>query len=276
MSTVGLDIGRRNVKLYTGSKFIVYPAVLGEWRDMKVGTNESSRGYTGSFNGSKFFAGTLAEDESEFPRQMLVKTKITDDALLLALIGLHRAGIVNADVVTGVPVDQHDEATKRAFSELLLGKWELELNGVLRAININSVRVAVEGGGAYWSAPKEGVIRILDGGSKTFNYITIKNRRYIDRESGTLDFGFDTNKSTDSEQLILKIAGELGKKWGSDDEVYTVGGEAEALARYLRRYFKKAQPYHSRKYVDIDGHQTDMNLLANAWGYYAMGVAVNG
>jgi plasmid segregation protein ParM len=229
----------------------------------------------GEFQGNRFFAGSLAEDESEFPRQMLVDTKVTQDALLLGLIGLHTAGISNADIVTGVPVDQHDEATKTAFKDLLLGRWELELNGILRHINVNSVRVAVEGGGAFWSVPKDGIIRIVDGGSKTINCITIKNRRYNDRESFTLDFGFDTNKSTDAEQLVLRIVGELGKKWKSNDEVYTVGGEAATLARHLKPYFVKAEPYHKERFVSIGTDQVDINLLATAWGYHEIGSAVN-
>ncbi|QOY37999.1 ParM/StbA family protein [Anaerobacillus isosaccharinicus] len=102
------------------------------------------------------------------------------------------------------------------------------------------------------------MIRVVDGGSKTINYVTLKNRRYVDRESGTLDFGFETNKSTNDKQLVARIAGELGKKWEVEDVIWTVGGKASVLADYLQPYFENVAPMPNA-------------LYANAMGYYKMG-----
>lgn len=274
MNVVGLDLGRRNVKLYTGHRYITFPAVVGEWRDIKL-ENALGRGaFRGTFNGQKFFAGVLAEEESEFPRQMLIESKATPDALLLALIGLHQTNMTDFDIVTGVPVKLHDRENKEALINLLKGQWEIEVNGVLRKVNIHRVRVAVEGGGAFWSNPKDGLVRIVDGGSKTINFITMRNRRYVDRDSGTLDFGFDTNKSSDIANMVTRIAGELGKKWNQDDQVYTVGGEARSLAEYLKPYFPKATVFQSSKLHVQDQEVIDLNLFSNAIGYYNIGRTV--
>lgn len=207
---------------------------------------------------------------------MLVDTKVTYDALLLALIALHQTGQTNFDVVTGVPVSLHDKNNKGSLIKLLTGRWEIEVNGVTRKINIHRVRVAVEGGGAFWSNPKDGLVRIVDGGSKTINYITMLNRRYVDRDSGTLNFGFDTNKSSDVQSLVDRVAGELGKKWKQDDEVFTVGGEADRLAEYLQTYFPKARTFHDQRVANVGDEEIDLNLFSNAMGYYQIGRTLNG
>jgi plasmid segregation protein ParM len=271
VNVVGLDLGRRNIKLFTGHKYIWLPAIVGEWRDIKLDYRGNSKGYQGVFNGEKFFAGTLAEDESEFPRQMLVEKKATPDALLLALIALHQTQMTDFDVVTGVPVSLHDKENKESIINLLKGRWDLELNGVKRTINIARVRVAVEAGGAFWSNPRDGVVRIVDGGSKTINYITMKNKKYVDRDSGTMPFGFDTNKSSDHAQMVTSIAGELGKKWGQNDIVFTTGGEAEKLAKYLKIYFPYADVLQERKKIMVGEEEIDLNMFSNAIGYYNIG-----
>lgn len=276
MSVVGLDLGRRNIKAFTGEKYVTFPAIVGEWRDIKLENDLGSKAFYGEFQGQRFFAGTLAEEESEFCRQMLVDSKATPDSLLLALIALHKIGLTEADIVTGVPIDQHDRTTKESLINLLKGVWELNLNGVKRTISISRVRVAVEGGGAFWSNPKDGLVRLVDGGSKTINYITMRNRRYVDRDSGTLKFGFDTNKSSDYEQMVTSIAAELGKKWSQNDSVYTVGGQSETLAKYLKPYFPYTTTLQENKIVVHQGERVDLNLFSNAVGYYNIGRTVNG
>jgi plasmid segregation protein ParM len=274
MDVVGLDLGRSGIKLYTGHKYISFPAIVGEWRDIKLSNTIGTKGFDGCFNGEKFFAGVLAQDESEFRRQMLVESKATPDALLLALISLHQTSMTDFDVVTGVPFNLHDTINKAALTNLLLGRWELEVNQVKRFINIIRVRVAVEGGAAFWSNPRDGIIRIVDGGSKTINYITMKNKKYVDRDSGTMPFGFDTNKSSNDQQMVISIAGELGKKWDQNDIVQTIGGKAESLAEYLRPYFPKAQIMHEKKKIISNNEEIDQNLFANAVGYYNIGRTV--
>lgn len=271
MHTVGLDLGRRNVKLFTGDRYVWFPAVVGEWRDLKLRNNFGSKAFDCMYGGERFFAGVLAENESEFARQMLIEDKAHQDTLLLALIALSHSPHDDFDIVTGLPVNLHDEEHKNALSNLLVGTHTITVNGVTRTLTIHRVRVVVEGGGAFWSSPKDGVVRLIDGGSKTINYITMRNRKYVDRDSGTLGFGFDTNKSTDASQLASRVVGEVGKKWGKQDKVYTVGGEASRLASLVKPFFPNTatlQPEQSA--ISTDG-SIDFNMFANAMGYYNIG-----
>lgn len=276
MSVVGLDIGRRNVKVYDGVKFVHFPSVIGEWRDLKLKNDFGSKAFVVEFNGEKYFAGVLAERESEFSRQMLLEDKVHGDTLLLALIALWHFVDGNTerfDIVTGLPVNMHDNENKRRLMNLLIGDWIIRVNGVEKEIKINEVRVAVECGAAFWSNPRDGLVRLLDGGSKTINFVTMLDKRYVDRDSGTLSFGFDTNKSLDLRQLSARIAGELGKKWTKDDEVFVIGGQADNLVNLLKGYFPKIRKLHTGKWVELD-NMVDLNLFANAIGYFNIGKAV--
>lgn len=275
MYNVGLDLGRRNVKLYTGYEYIYFPAVVGEWRKLNLENRFGNKAFQGVFNDQPFFAGTLAERESEYARQMLIEDKATPDALLLALLALHQTGQTEFDVVTGLPVTSHTKENKEKLINLLEGSHKIEVNNKVYHVNINRVRVAVEGGGAFWSNPQDGLVRILDGGSKTFNYITLKNKHYVDRDSGTLPFGLDTNQNNDFSQLSARLAGDLGKKWSQYDHVYTVGGKAIELAHHLKQYFPKIQPLQqNNRALDQNNEPVDLNLFANAIGYYMIGGAV--
>lgn len=273
MNIVGLDLGRRNVKLFNGHKYISFPSVVGEWRDLKLDYIMDKRGFDVEFLGEKSFVGTTAEDESEFARQMLVEDKATPDALILALTALHQTQMTDLDVITGVPVNLHDTKNKQALVDLLQGSWEIKVKGVLRKIHVHRVRVSVEGGGAFWSNPFDGLVRIIDGGSKTFNYITIKNRVFVDKGSGTLTFGFDTNKSTDTRQLITRVAGELGKVWGAKDKVLAVGGNALEIVDHITPYFPNAEVLQPQL-LSVENEDIDLNLFANAIGYYNIGRTV--
>lgn len=274
MEIVGLDLGRRNIKAFTGSRYLTFSAFVGEWRDIKLKNNYGAGSFEGVYKGERFFAGSLAEHESEFARQMLTDDKAHQDALLLALIALFNTGDTEFDIVTGLPVNQHDDSTKKNLIELLEGSHELTLNGKTKVLNINRVRVSVEGGGSFWANPHDGLVRLIDGGSKTINYVTMLNRRYVDRDSGTLPFGFDTNKSVNIKQMMNRIAGELGKKWGKQDRVLTAGGQAKELVEGLREYFPLIETLQGSKIVVQGEKQIDLNLFSNAVGYYNIGRTV--
>lgn len=258
MSIVGLDCGRKSVKVFTGQKMFNFASIVGEARERNLNNRHSNGDLEVEFESEKFYVGELAERESEFYRAMMTEQKDHDDTRLLALTALHQANVTEARVITGLPVANHNDENKKRLKQLLQGRWEITVNGERKIIIIKSVDVAAEGGAAFWSRPTDGIVRVIDGGSKTINYVTLKDRRYVDRESGTLDFGFETNKSTNDKQLIARIAGELGKKWGNKDLIWTAGGKALDIAKYIEPYFKNAIPM-------------DNALYANAIGFHAIG-----
>jgi plasmid segregation protein ParM len=101
-------------------------------------------------------------------------------------------------------------------------------------------------------------VRVIDAGSRTVNYVTLKDKRYVDRDSGTLPFGFGTTISGDLRQMAARIAGELGRKWRETDAVLVAGGRAEELAKELKQYFPQTETFTNP-------------LFANAIGYYRIG-----
>ncbi|CAM3958647.1 hypothetical protein L1N85_00050 [Paenibacillus alkaliterrae] len=90
------------------------------------------------------------------------------------------------------------------------------------------------------------------------NYVTMRNKRYVDRDSGTLPFGFNTNKTDNPCQMAARIAGELGKKWATNDNVWVSGGRAKEMAELLRQYFPLVLTVENPIY-------------ANAIGFYRVG-----
>jgi len=190
---------------------------------------------------------------------MMTEEKAHADTLLLALIALHRV-TTEANIITGLPVYLHDTERKNALKQLLRGngKWDITVNGVKKTISVPRIEVAVEGGAAFWSSPRDGLVRVIDAGSRTVNYVTLKDKRYVDRDSGTLPFGFGTTISGDLRQMAARIAGELGRKWRETDAVLVAGGRAEELARELKQYFPQTETFTNP-------------LFANAIGYYRIG-----
>lgn len=257
VETLGLDIGRNGVKAYNGNRTFFIPSVVGEWRERRLESRRDDD-IEVTFEGERYFVGNLALNESEFARYMMTDNKAHADTLLLALTAIHFAGQSVLNVTTGLPVELHTPDSKAAMRDLLRGKWDIEVNGEKRTIRIMDVKVAVEGGGAFWSAPADGLVRIIDAGSKTVNFVTMRSKRYVDRDSGTLPFGFNTNKTENPKQLAARIAGELGKKWSATDNVWICGGRAALLAELLRPYFTNARPM-------------EQPLFANAIGFWRVG-----
>lgn len=265
-NVIGLDIGRSGVKAYTGTSMFHFPSIVGEGVVRKLNSHYGEGSFEVHFGGEHYFIGDLAADESDFPRQMLTDSKAHEDTRLLALCAICRAGLSDATVITGLPVVQHDDENKRKIRELLIGDraglWDITVNGERRVIRITDVKVAVEGGGAFWSAPENGLVRIIDAGSKTINYVTMRDTRYNNRESGTLPFGFSTVASDNPREMAKRIAGNLGgRNWKADDTVLVCGGRARELAELLSsEFFPKSAPMPNA-------------LFANAIGFYNAGRA---
>lgn len=263
MIVVGLDIGRHSVKVAAPGKLFSFRSLLGEWRERNLKNKPRPDDLEIEFEGRRYFGGSLAEDESAFVTTMMTDEKDHEHTLILALVALHRAEIHHAAVVTGLPVALHDDERKERMRKLLRGVWNITVNGVRRTIVIDRVEVAVEGGGAFWSQPTDGLVRIIDAGAKTTNYVTMRDRRYIDRDSGTLSEGCETAKTGDIDRFAAYIAGQVGRRWKQTDRVWVCGGMAEELAARLRTYFPRAEAMSKAQF-------------ANALGFYNAGKLVIG
>lgn len=262
---LGIDAGNARVKVCGPAGAIDFDAALGEWRQRNLVNSHGADDMEVEYGGKRYFAGSLARSESEFGGAMMGDSKAHEEARIRVLLAAARYEVQTCRIVTGQPIGKHGAAEKDRIISLLRGDHALTVNGKRHRISIGDVKVAAEGAAAFWSAPQPGLIRIVDVGSGTVNCATVLDQRYVDRDSFTLTYGFDSTKSSDRGAMADGIAREALKKWGRGDRVYLVGGGAESIAPHLQKYFPMAEILRPT----FGGGQLHP-VYANAVGYYAL------
>jgi plasmid segregation protein ParM len=152
---------------------------------------------------------------------------------------------------------------------MLKGWHTIVVNGIEKSFHIRNVECAAEGISSFWSNPQNGLVRILDIGSGTVNYSTVFDQRYIDKDSGTLSFGVNTNKSNNLQALARGIATHTLKKWSPQDRVFVVGGISDTILPHLKQYFPNVEvlyPIFNQQYINP--------IIANAIAFYIIGVNI--
>jgi len=270
---VGIDAGNNEVKVAYQNGVDKFASAIGEYRERNIVNRHGDDDMIFEFEGRLGFAGTLALAESEFAGAIMGDSKAHEDAKLRILLALHRIKTAHNcfRIVVGQPIGKHNSEEKDAIKRMLIGTHELIVNKERKWITIDRVEVAAEGGVAFWSAPREGLLRIIDVGSATVNCATLLNKRYIDRDSFTLPFGFSTVKTRDMNELARGIFTQTSKKWSASDDVLTVGGIADQIAESLRKYYPRARSVSPT----LDG-EVYPPIYANAIGMYTIGRAIYG
>lgn len=269
---MGIDAGNHEVKVKTEAGVWKFLSDLGESRELKISQPHGEDDMVFEYDGRRGFAGSLARYESEFVGSMMGLSKAHEDAKLRVLLAVHRhAGDARlVRIVVGQPIKMHIDEEKGRIKRMLEGHHNMKVNGVEKRFQIERVEVAAEGGASFWANPIMGKHRFVDAGSGTVNCATILNKRYIDRESDTLPFGVNTNKTNDTASLARAIATECSKKWQTGDSVYLVGGSAEALEEPFKRYFPNAKAMSPMTFVD--GVLRPVHpVYTNAIGFYEIG-----
>jgi plasmid segregation protein ParM len=289
---IGIDCGRSYVKTVTKGlrKGELYrdsfESIVGSGRQLKINKRAANE-IECWFEDKHYFVGSLADDESLDARQLML-TKNHKDTLVLTLVAAARAGAHGKiSVVTGLPVENHTPEQKQAIADLLSGEgqtYRIDVNGTKYSIKLDRVAVAVEGGAAYWSEekPVDGLVRVLDIGSKTVNYVTIKNKRFRDRGSGTLNKGVETMGNASAAEHVESIAGSLGREgWEENDEVIVAGGKAVELLPHVQEFFPNARlpridwnVFPHLKDKEDNEKAAELAKFANAIGFYRMGAAM--
>lgn len=230
------------------TKPFILPAFVGEKRQRNI-TNErldTEIELVTSFG--SFFVGDLARAESHGAGRLMTKSKIHDDTKVLILASVARAVPDGESVVltTNLPIEQHSAGQKKALANLLRGEHAVVINGTKKRFVIERVNVGAEGAAAYMflCRGQGGTRRFIDLGSRMMNYATVRNGRYIDRESGSLNYGCDTVKGAN---LVHRVVSDLSAAWADfNDWTYLLGGGAykhsEGLARYFPRLMCAAYP----------------------------------
>lgn len=270
---VGIDAGNNKVKVAGPLGIDSFSSTLGEYRERNLEQLHGKDDMIFEYRGRKGFAGSLAEAESEFCGSIMGDSKAHEDTKIRVLIALHRycQTTNNFDVVVGQPISKHSAQAKQRIKQMLLGPHEITVNSKTKYLNINRIEVAAEAGAAFWSNPIEGKVHIVDAGSATVNCATLQDGRYVDRDSFTLSFGCNTNKSNDLQSMVRGIVTHTSKKWDLRDTVFITGGAAEQLLPYIRDYYTdsavlspvlEGKPYES--------------IFSNAIGFYMIGRSIYG
>lgn len=240
---LGIDAGNHTVKIAGENGVIKFSSILGEYRERTLIETFSENDIVYVYGERKGFAGKLAEIESEFAGSIFGTTKAHEDTLIRVLLGIAQYGAdASYEIVVGQPIIQHNEDEKKRIKDMLLGEHLIKVNDQRHKILIERCEVAAEGGVAFWSHPKKGLIRILDFGSGTVNGASLTDGKYIDRDSFTTDFGLSTIRSTDRTAFVRAVYIETQKKrWHKSDQVYIVGGASEELLPFIQNHFDQVE-----------------------------------
>jgi plasmid segregation protein ParM len=271
---VGIDSGRNATKV-AAERIFSFPSRIGTARQLQL---ESGLDYEVEINGDKYFVGWLAEEaldrrgvvgESKFLKEMKI-------CFLTALALANCPGKRNY-ITTGLPVSQHTPQDKLLLISLLKGQYRVRIGGKETELNISNINAVPEGAGAWWDAIlndygrvaepallQQPVVRIIDLGSRTINYLTLNEGRFVDRLSGTLNYGcleLD-HPANDPEKFAQRIKADLMQKWlevRPSELTFLTGGGAlvmeETLARLLPNTTIATDP-----------------VTANARGYKKLGI----
>lgn len=263
------------VKVVGEKGMIHFHSTLGESREINLQQIHGEDDMIFEYEGEKGFAGSLAMYESEFGGSILGETKAHRDTKIRTLIAIHRYSTIynvkesSFDIVLGQPISTHNHNEKEKLKNMLIGEHVITVNGIEKSFQINKIEIAAECASSYWSSNlNEGLVRIVDVGSGTVNYATIFEQRFIDKDSNTISYGMNTNKSNSLPALARGIATETLKKWNQNDKVYVIGGVAEQIHPHIKEYFSNAEVLYP-----IFNQQYTNPTFANAIAFYY--VAVN-
>lgn len=249
MSIAAIDAGNRYTKYFDTRLTcpIRFPSAIGiNDLDRNLKGRQEEFDFEWQYEGLSGFAGSLALRESEYVESRKDDSKAHFDARLRTLIALHQNAIGNEhSIIVGQPIDTHSEEEKNKIKSMYTSKrHDLTVNGKRKIIIIRHCEVAPEGAASgLLVAPERGVIRVIDIGSSSINFATIRDLDFNNKGSGTFFEGMETKKvmqpASFARQIASKAVGLL--KWSPQDAVFITGGGAEELFMYLQEFFPGLQ-----------------------------------
>lgn len=272
---LGIDAGNYKTKVVGNYGLMDFISAIGESRDVNLQQKHGEDDMVFEYEGRKGFAGTLAVYESEFVGSIMGDSKAHEDTRLRVLLAIHRyCTLYNINdnsfqIILGQPIAKHNQKEKEFLKWLICGRHTITVNGIERTFTVTQCEIAAEGASSLFSNMKKGLVRIIDLGSGTCNFATLLDGRFIDKDSGTLTFGMNTNKSNDMFALSRGIATNVLKKWDKNDNVFVVGGVADEITSMLKEYFPNTHvlyPIYKNKFVNP--------IYANAVAFYNIAVNV--
>jgi plasmid segregation protein ParM len=223
---IGVDLGYGFVKATDGRKDIIFPAVVGQARNLRYVNDEATeQNYINNMDvivgEREYFVGDLANRQSDIVLFSLNENRMDENiskVLLttsLALLANDRNSGFN--VVTGLPVGFYTE-TKQTITQHFKGRHNLTLRLNQQAeqeknLHVNEVKVLPQPFGSLFNLilDQNGVlidenmaaakIGIIDIGFRTTDYIVVNSLENIDRLSGSSNTALSTSYIMISEML---------------------------------------------------------------------------
>lgn len=276
--TLGIDAGNFSAKVAGAYGVDTYRTAICDWFPRNVAETFGDDDMEFEIDGRRGYAGSVAVFEDPFGGgAMYGESKVHEDTKIRVLLAIHRYIIkyapdtTHVSLVTGQPIISHTPDEKRDLVNLLKGTAEFKVDGVTRKLSINDVGVAPEGSGAFWANAQDGTIRIIDVGSGTVNCATIIDRRHINAQSATFNYGMETVDSTDLAAIARAIVRSTTQlKWRKDDTVFVCGGVANELLPYLASHLTSVKPLLPQLTI-ADGYaESHEPVFANAVGFYEL------
>lgn len=278
---LGIDAGNYRAKVAGEYGVDTYRTAICDWFE-RIIEEDFGAGDDMEFelNGRRGYAGTLASYEDQFGGgAMYGDTKAHDDTLVRVLLAIYRykekycPGFNKFSIVVGQPISSHNKTEKDKLTKMLRGEHFITINGKSQHFNIESVAVAAEGSGAFWSSPQaNGLVRIIDVGSGTVNCASIDNRRHINNSSSTFNFGTETTNGGVSAIVRGVIQSTSSLRWSRDDKILLCGGIATEAIELMRDHFSNIE-LMSPTLRTHNGDTQQLPVYANAIGFYEIAKA---
>ncbi|MBT2733589.1 plasmid segregation protein ParM [Neobacillus sp. B4I6] len=277
---LAIDAGAYEVKGRTRDDVFKFRSTIGPYRHLHLVNADSSQmeagDYIVEYGDEKLFVGNIAWRECHAIREPRDISKAHEETKIRVLVAVHQYGKTEGNcVVIGQPIRGMVNRDRESMEKMLKGEHTITVNNVRKTFYIEEVKVAPEGSGAYFSMEDrpEDIANIIDAGSGTFNYLRVEDGYFIDRKSGTLAFGAETDMEMTEKQMAVAILAELRGKWNLYEPTYLCGGIAEYLLPHIKEHFSNIKLIRPVLYR-TNGHKAYSPQYANAFGFYSMGKAV--
>lgn len=274
--TLGVDAGNYSAKVAGPYGVDTYRTAICDWFPRNVGETWGEDDMEFEVDGRRGYAGTVAVYEDQFGGgAMYGESKVHEDTKIRVLLALHRyitkyaPDTTHVSLVTGQPIKTHTPDEKDALSHMLRGTHEFTVDGVKRKLTVVDAGVAPEGSGAYWSNPQDGLIRIIDVGSGTVNCATLLDKRHVNAQSRTFNYGMETVDSSDLSTVARAINRNTTQlKWRKDDNIYVCGGVANEILPHLASHLTNVKALVPQLHLAEGYAESHDPVYANAVGFY--------
>jgi len=267
VTNIAVDVGYGRVKAISRGKQLVFPSVVGPWREIRFSNEMTSKSLleqlAAEYAGQKMFLGEMAYRQSKARVNLSMDRfcSIEGLALLFAAIAMLGSGRdITCNLVTGLPVNAYADQ-KEKYRQVLLGRHYIKLlqaNGVFeeRFITVAECKVLPQPMGTIFNlilgddgnlANKElaaSRLAVLDIGANTIDLCRVDSLDFIDHESTSYsDLGvFECYR-----QLSLEIYSTFGIEIPPEEiEPYIlngaikIGGRPRSIVDLKNKVYREA------------------------------------